>query len=185
MTMQRETVLKAIIDAEQEMFCSLNTGEDQTTEDKIKPFRLGRWMSFSALSDEVIDSYLLDLIQARKDGRNLMTEKYALMADQIPTINDDPMIGEIVAVESGWMRELAQKYPRTISHSEENAKYFQKYTACELQTYSSNTLALLHRDIVSAQLAEVNLAEKRYDNFYSRIGKGTLRELEAASAATS
>lgn len=182
MPTQRETVLKAIIDAEQEMFCALNTGEDQTTEEKIRPFRLGRWMSFSALSDDVLDSYLLDLLQARKDGRNLMTEKYALMAGQIKPISEDPLIEEIVAVEGGWMRELAQKYPHVVSHGEENAAYFRKYTACELQTYSTNTLALLHRDIVAAQLVGENLAEKRYDNFYSRIGKGSLRELEAASA---
>ncbi len=181
MATQRETVLKAIIDAEQEMFCSLNTGEDQSEASKIKPFRLGRWMSFSVLSDDFIDSYLLDLIQARRDGRNLMTEKYALMAGQIPTISDDPAIEEIVAVESGWMQELTRKYPHIISHGEDNAAYFRKYTACELQTYSPATRALMHRDVVAAQLAGVNLAEKRYDNFYSRIGKGTLRDQETAA----
>lgn len=185
MATQREVVLKAVIDAEQEMFCALNTGEDQRTEENIKPFRLGRWMSFSALSDDVIDSYLLDLLQARKDGRNLMTEKYALMAGQIPTLNDDPVIEEIVAAETGWMRELAEKYPNTIRQNQENAEYFKKYTACELQTYSTNTLMLLHRDIVAAQIVGINLAENRYNNFYARIGKGSLRDLEAAAAITS
>lgn len=184
MATQREIVLKAIIDAEQEMFCSLNTGEDQTVEGKIKPFRLGRWMSFSALSDDVLDSYLLDLIHARKDGRNFMTEKYALMAGQIEPISNNPLIEAAVAVESDWMLELACKYPHVISHNEENAAYFRQYTACELQTYSDNTLVLLHRDITSAQLAGVNLAETRYNNFYSHIGKGTLRDMETAFAAT-
>ncbi|WP_428565186.1 MAG: DUF4125 family protein [Solidesulfovibrio sp. DCME] len=183
MATQRETVLQAIIDAEQEMFCALNTGEDQNTPEKIKPFRLGRWMSFSVLSDEVIDSYLLDLIQARKEGRNLMTEKYALMAGQIPAINVDPVIEDIVAAESAWMLELADKYPHVVSHGTDNAAYFRQYTACELQTYSSHTLELLLRDIEAARQAGLNLAEQRYDNFYTRIGKGSLRELEAAAAA--
>ncbi|HWQ08183.1 MAG TPA: DUF4125 family protein, partial [Holophaga sp.] len=111
---QREVVLKAIIDAEQDMFCALNTGEDQSGEEKLKPFRLGRWMTFSALSDDFLDAYLLDLLQARQEGRNLLTEKYALMAGQIPTLSDDPLIMEIVAMEAGWMRELATKYPKTI-----------------------------------------------------------------------
>jgi hypothetical protein len=182
MATQREAVLQAIIDLEQEMFCALNTGEDQNTEEKIKPFRLGRWMTFSALSDDVLDSYLLDLIQARKDGRNLLTEKYALMAGQIPTMREEPMIEEIVAVECGWMQDLARKYPNTIKQNQENADFFKKYASCELQTYSNNTLILLHRDVLSAQINEINLAEKRYNNFYARIGHGSLQEMEATSS---
>jgi hypothetical protein len=178
MPQQREAVLKAIIDAEQEMFCALKTGEDQTTEEKIKPFRLGRWMNFSALSDEVIDSYLMDLIQARKDGCNLLAEKYALMAGQIPTQNDDPLIDEIVGAELTWMRELAEKYPHIISQNEEHANFFKKYAACELQTYSKNTLTLLHRDVVSAKISGINLAEKRYNSFYAKIGKGSLDDMK-------
>jgi hypothetical protein len=183
MPTQREALLKAIIDVEQEMFCALNTGEDQTTEDKIKPFRLGRWMTFSALSDDFLDSYLMDLVQARKDGRNLLTEKYALIAGQIPTISDDPLIEEIVAAESGWMQDLAKKYPKTIKQSKENTDYFKQYAACELQTYSQQSLILLHRDVLSAQVSGVNLAEVRYDNFYKRIGHGSLRDMETSAAA--
>ncbi|MHC1711396.1 MAG: DUF4125 family protein [Solidesulfovibrio sp.] len=182
MATQREAVLQAIIDVEQEMFCALNTGEDQNTEEKIKPFRLGRWMTFSVLSDEVLDSYLLDLIEARKDGRNLLTEKYALMAGQIPTMSEEPMIAEIVAVECGWMQDLAKKYPNTIKQTQENAEFFKKYASCELQTYSSNTLILLHRDVLSAQVHEINLAEKRYNNFYERIGHGSLQDMEATAS---
>lgn len=179
----REETIKLIIDEEQDMFCALNTEDNQNSEDQIKPFRLGRWMTFSALSEKFLDAYYKDLSQATMDGRNLLMEKYALMENKIANINDSPLVWEIVNIESGWMHELSKKYPKTIQHTDENSKYFKKYTACELQTYSNSTLECLYVDVKNALQKGINLAEERYNNFYQLLGYGTLEDLENTGGA--
>ena len=65
-----------------------------------------------------------------------MTEKYALIGDQIPTLQDNPQIERIVDIEEKWMNELAFKYPHAVKRERANAELFRKYALCELQTWS-------------------------------------------------
>ena len=63
----REQILQDIIDLETAMFCSLNIGEPMP-EDRIKPFRLMRWMTYSVLADDTLASWLSDLRAAKQAG---------------------------------------------------------------------------------------------------------------------
>ncbi len=107
-----------------------------------------------------------------------MTEKYALIGDQIPTLRDNPQIERIVDIEEKWMNELAFKYPHAVKRERANAELFRKYALCELQTWSPAAVNSYFEDIKKAMEEGRNLAEERYDNLYQNIGKGRLRDVE-------
>lgn len=69
---------------------------------------------------------------SEKDGRNVMTEKYALIGDQIPTLQDNPQIERIVDIEEKWMNELAFKYPHAVKRERANAELLEsmRYVNC-------------------------------------------------------
>ena len=150
--MQRNEIMQRIIDLETEMFMSVNA-EEAVPANTIPAFKEMRRMTYSVLSDKTVALWLCDLETAKKDGRNVMTEKYALIDDQIPTLRDNPQIERIVDIEEKWMNELAFKYPHAAVNS-----YFE--------------------DIKKAMEEGRNLAEERYDNLYQNIGKGRLRDVE-------
>ena len=137
-----------------------------------------RRMTYSVLSDKTVALWLCDLETAKKDGRNVMTEKYALIGDQIPTLRDNPQIERIVDIEEKWMNELAFKYPHAVKRERANAELFRKYALCELQTWSPAAVNSYFEDIKKAMEEGRNLAEERYDNLYQNIGKGRLRDVE-------
>ena len=174
----REQVVKDIIDIETEMFRNLNIGEPMP-EDRIKPFRMMRWMTYSVLADETLESWLADLRAAKQERRNVLTEKYARIDNLIPQIKDHPLISNIVEAEVGWMEELHRRYPKMIKREQANADLFKKYAACELETWSDESIELYYRDVCAAKMTGKNLPEERYNNMYRRTGQGTLAELEA------
>lgn len=104
--MQRNEIMQRIIDLETEMFMSVNA-EEAVPANTIPAFKEMRRMTYSVLSDKTVALWLCDLETAKKDGRNVMTEKYALIGDQIPTLRDNPQIERIVDIEEKWMNELA------------------------------------------------------------------------------
>ena len=156
--MQRNEIMQRIIDLETEMFMSVNA-EEAVPANTIPAFKEMRRMTYSVLSDKTVALWLCDLETAKKDGRNVMTEKYALIGDQIPTLRDNPQIERIVDIEEKWMNELA-------------------YALCELQTWSPAAVNSYFEDIKKAMEEGRNLAEERYDNLYQNIGKGRLRDVE-------
>ena len=177
----REQVVKDIIDIETEMFRGLNIGEPMP-EDRIKPFRMMRWMTYSVLADETLESWLTDLRAAKQARRNVLTEKYARIDNLIPQIKDHPLIANIVEAEVCWMEELHLRYPKMIKREQANAELFKKYAMCELETWSDESIELYYRDVCAAQITGKNLPEERYNNMYRRTGQGTLAELETKAA---
>ena len=176
--MQRNEIMQRIIDLETEMFMSVNA-EEAVPANTIPAFKEMRRMTYSVLSDKTVALWLCDLETAKKDGRNVMTEKYALIGDQIPTLRDNPQIERIVDIEEKWMNELAFKYPHAVKRERANAELFRKYALCELQTWSPAAVNSYFEDIKKAMEEGRNLAEERYDNLYQNIGKGRLRNLVA------
>ena len=192
--MQRNEIMQRIIDLETEMFMSVNA-EEAVPANTIPAFKEMRRMTYSVLSDKTVALWLQDLETAKKDGRNIMTEKqavlssgtadydvmtekYALIGDQIPTLQDNLQIERIVDIEEKWMNELAFKYPHAVKRERANAELFRKYALCELQTWSPAAVNSYFEDIKKAMEEGRNLAEERYDNLYQNIGKGRLRDVE-------
>jgi hypothetical protein len=175
-------VLNAIVDLETEMYRRLNTNPP-ITEDKVTPFRMMRWMTYSVLSDATQSAWMRDLCAAKAGGRNVLTEKYALMENAIVHFNSNPLIQKIVDAEVTWMDELHESYPRTIKRETKNVELFQRYALCELESWSDTSLECYYADIVAAQESGRNLCEGRYNNLNKRLGYGTLAELEQAAEA--
>jgi len=173
-----EPQIQRIIDLEWPMFHSVKASEPAACQEEEGTFRLMRWMSHSVLPPEVLDPMEAQLVEAAAQGRNLMTEKYARMAGQIPPLKDTPLIAEIVAVEADWMLAVNRRYPLTFTG---RGDQFSTYMAADLETYSDATLLQYHAFLRTAQAAGRNLVEERYTNLFQRMG---WKDIEASEAQT-
>lgn len=178
-TAAKDELIWKIVDIELEFFKSMKV-EEPVPENTLPALRRMRWMTYSALSEETLKLWLRNLENAKADERNTMIEKYALIDNLIPTLQDNPIIAKIVDQEVAWQEEVAQKYPKTVQGHDENRQLFKHYMLCELQSWSPETLLSYWADILGALEAGENLAEKRYDNLYESLGRGTLEQFNAS-----
>ena len=117
------------------------------------------------MDESTLISYYKDLLETKKDGRNIMTEKYAYMMakthpDEFTLIKNDlpsismekrELIHLILRQQLHWITEIVISYPnikrkgRPIRQSEANSgeTSFETYTTGELLTYSLSTLKSL------------------------------------------
>jgi hypothetical protein len=168
-------LINQISEIELDMFERVRTAEPSLCKDRPETFKAMRGMTHSVLSTETLKSYLEDLQKARAEGMNLLTEKYARMDNQIPPVKANPVINDIVKLESRWMRELSQKYPQIFKGG---AVGFELYLSSELETYSDKTLGLYFGDISRAEREGRSLAEERYTKLFQQIGYSSIAEAE-------
>ncbi|MHC1717965.1 MAG: DUF4125 family protein [Acidaminococcaceae bacterium] len=174
---KKKIIIDKIVDVEEKMFVSVRTKEPADCQSMLKTFRTMRSMSFSVLEIDTLNSYLEDLKEAEKSGRNLVMEKYARMDNLIPVINDSEIISGIVQIETEWMNNLHRRYPFSVNFDDR----FRNYETGELETYSDHTLGLYYRDLLTAYNNGLNLCEKRYLNLYKELGYSSLEEVEKAA----
>ncbi len=171
------SIIQKIIDIEQKMFLEVKVREEEGSracQEKPKTFRFMREISHCTLSEKTLKSYLKDLEKAVEQGRNLITEKYALMENLIPHPEEgEEYIHFISETEVGWMTDLKQRYPKIIQN---NISAFVHYMMCEYETYSVETLRLLAEDIEKAVKDKVNWAEMRYTKLFEKIDYSSLAE---------
>lgn len=170
---QRERLINKIIDIEWDMLSKVNAANSGNCQERPHAFRLMRWVSHSVLSEKVLESYLDDLQQGVKRGRNFMIEKYARMEEKLPSLNDNPIIAEIVQIEKDWKRKVSQKYPEHFPDSTEN---FENYFSCELETYSDHTIELYFEVVRTAKAEDRNLVEERYNNLFKKLGYKSIED---------
>jgi hypothetical protein len=171
----RKELLDNIIKFELDMFEQVRTSEPSLCKDRPETFRVMRGMTHSVLSTNTLQSYLGDLQKAKAEGRNLLTEKYARMDNMIPPLKTNRLIDDIVKLESCWMKELSQKYPRSFRGGSGS---FELYLSSELETYSDETLELYFGDVSRAGKEGRNLAEERYTKLAQQIGYSSIDEME-------
>lgn len=176
----KSDLMKQIVEIELDMFERVKTAEPSLCQERTETFKVMREITYSVLSAETLESYLDDLQKAKAEGRNLLTEKYARIGNQIPPLKVNPIINDIVQPESRWMSELSQKYPHIFRGG--NAG-FERYFSCELETYSDRTLELYFGDVSRAEREGRNLAEERYNNLFQQIGYGSIAEAEEKAKA--
>lgn len=174
----REALIDDIIALELEMFLAVRSRERSLCQERPEAFRLMREITHAVLSDEFLEAYLRDVRLAAGQGRNLMTEKYALMEDLIPAENDDPAVWEIVKAESDWRREVAAQFPRSVHP--DGHEGFCLYLECELQTYSAQTLAAYSKCIEAARAQSRNLVRERYELLMRKLGHESLAACEVS-----
>lgn len=176
-------IVEEIIGLELDMFLAVkNRGGTSICQERPESFRIMREMTHEVLPDTVLDSYLADLRRAVSDGRNLMTEKYALMEGLIPIRNASPLIAEIVQIESEWRKEVAAQFPRSVQP--DGHEGFCVYLGCELQTYSEKTLSEYLDYARSAQQELRNLVRDRYEILMRKLGYESLAHCESSLPRT-
>lgn len=179
----KQKVIHAIVNQELEFFRDMKT-EEPVPENTLPALRRMRWMTYSVLSEDTLSLLLRDLKEAKENGRNTMIEKYALMEGLIPDIQDNPIIRKIALQETKWQEEIAIRYSKALRNHDANRPLFQHYMECEMQSWSPEALLSYYSDILTALEEGVNLAEKRYDNLYASLGKGSLKEVDDSMSDT-
>ncbi len=188
MSDENRDLIDKILEKELQMFLTVPTIGRAICQEHPEEFRRHRRSQFSVWSRKTLKSYLNDLECAEKDGKNLMTLKYARMGNQIPCLNDDPVIDRILEIQYAWQQEMFQKYPRLMARGrvldsrddDEGRTSFETYLRGELETYSSTTLGSLYQDMENARQNSINLNEKVYEALVKSFG---LPSVEAAEQA--
>jgi hypothetical protein len=175
----REDMIDSIVEAEWKMFQDVpNIGGRAACQDDLKTFRIMRAGQSASWSDAMLESYLDDLNDAKRSGRNLLTEKYARMMrstspSEYARIEHllqpiDPeaieLIEQIVKIVLEWEQELLEKYPyivkrgRPLFSMEDSigVTSMETYLRGELSTYSIRTLASYLDHIQKEQSENVN-----------------------------
>ncbi len=184
----KASLINEIVSIELGMFQQVPTVYPTKYQESPEGFKLMRAMSFETWSENTLQSYLNDLSAALKEGRNLMTEKYARMDNLIPTINANPIIDEIVKIESEWQKELYDKYPRTLGKGALSSGApsaiigFIHYLKSELETYSDKTLESYYKDLQQALEEGRNMSYEKYTSLFQRLGYGPIEDVERKSA---
>lgn len=170
---QREDVLNEIVERELAMFLATpNEGGQADCQKRPETFRLMRRMAHSAHGDDFLNSYLSDLRQAERDGRNFMIEKYALMDELIPPLSESPLIAEIANAETDYLDEAAALYPEIIRRA--GSDRFARYLASELQTLSPRSLELYAEEIRQARAGGRNPVLERHNWLARKLGRPPL-----------
>jgi hypothetical protein len=190
---RREALIQEILDRELEMFLSVRAREPVSCQQDPEGFRLHRAAQFSVWSEETLGAYRNDLERAAQQGQNLMTLKYARMEALIPKLHEDvrvyDLIDRIVGIEVEWQGEMIKKYPYLMQlgrplHEEGERSVttsFVRYLRGELETYSEETLAHLHRDVTESHGRKENQAEHVYAHMVKSHGYASIEEAERAT----
>ena len=146
-----------------------------------------RASQFMTWPEDLLRSYLDDLDEANRVGRNLVTEKYARMMAStapdeyreriepfIPRLSDERVARQerVIAVQVAWARDFRGRYPklgaamRVLTTAEDTPEdtSFETYLRGELGTYSDRTMALYEAMVEDLQAAGRNLTEQTVAN---------------------
>ena len=196
---EKEQLIFDIAQAEWDLFQLVqNTGgraSCQNDSDTFFKMRMSQWMVFS---QETLESYMKDLQEAAKEGRNLIFEKYGFMMETtyprefeeirkyLPEVlpKAKQMIDEIAGIHVKWDKEVYEKYPhirengRVFKSSEDsvlNGSSSESYLKGEYKTYSLDTLKLIYEQVLEADKKGENLLEQIVENEVKFYGYQSLK----------
>lgn len=180
----KQEIIREILDYELEMFLKVKSRGKAACQDNPDGFRFYRGAMFSVWSIKALESYREDVQRAQKEGKNLLTLKYARMENLIPILNDNILIDKIVDIEIGWVKEIATKYPhvhskgKPIEEDTSQATSTRTYLRGELETYSDKTLELYYHNMLESRERGENLSEKICAMMVEGAGFATLQATE-------
>lgn len=177
----KEELIAKIIEIEWDMFSSVkNRGGKASCQEQPEVFKAIRSSNFAYWSEETLESYWWnDLLEAQKQKRNLMTEKYARMEGMMPSAGDTEtasLIDKIVKQECQWLEDIVMKSPhlkpaRPI-HSVDDSPYVvssETYSRGELATYSKKTLELYLQDVMDMASNSMNRIELIFNTMSEKL----------------
>jgi hypothetical protein len=196
-----KNLIDKIIELEWEMFSSVpNSGRRAACQEDRDTFSVMRYSQACEWPQDLLVSYYDDLLAARREERNLMTEKYAWMMASafpeeyrkivhlLPAIDEETSqkIEEIVAIHVDWKLAVNERYPKLgkrgrAVHSGDDSHWdtsFETYLRGELKTYSSKTISILHRVTMLQKTEGINGVERDLLQQVLRHGFTTLEQAE-------
>ncbi|NYV27576.1 DUF4125 family protein [Streptobacillus felis] len=199
--MERNDLIKEIIDIEWEMFTVLkNTGgpaECQNNKPEFIVMRKGQWDN---LPINILQSYLIDLKKAEEIGRNLLEEKYIRMMefsapeefegvkDLLPVLSPgvEVLIKKIEKTYLAWGDEFEAKFPkfsklcrplRSEGDQPERASV-QTYLRGELCSYSLKTILFYSDYIEDCVKKGINLIYETHSEVVKMKGFESIEAVE-------
>jgi hypothetical protein len=196
---RKKDIISSIIDLEWKMFQNVkNTGGKASCQEDYHTFRINRLSQAQSWSDPALESYLNDLKKAEKDGRNLLSEKYARMmastspseykqiAHLLPPLDSEALsfADKIVAIAMEWEEALADKYPHIVKrgrpiHSSQDTLFVtsvETYLRGELLTYSKKTLELVYENYLIQHSKNINGSEIILEHLIKQYGYSSLEQ---------
>ena len=200
-SMSHDALVDSIVLHEWKQFDKVkNEGGRADCQDNWNTFSIMRKSQYLTWEDELLRSFLYDLVSAESEGRNLITEKYGRMmestapeeyariAASFPEKTDEhkAIAESIIRMQVEWMEEFAKRYPNMAGnarkiHTSEDTPFetsYETYLRGELMTYSDDTLYLYGRFIVGLQRLGKNLAYMIMDNTAKLYGYRDVKDAE-------
>ena len=199
---QKDDLINKIIEAEWTMFDQVqNQGGRAGCQDDEWTFYAMRYSLHNAFSMDTLDSYLQDLKDAAREGRNLLTEKYAYMMEftdpayfdrrlkaHLPPISPEKadLVDRIANLLIRYEQEFEAVYPvfaragRPLTGNDGSDVSFHVYTIGELKTYSKRTLLYYLQDVRSACERKENISFLIHKTTAEFYGYSSLEEAEAS-----
>ncbi len=199
--MTREQLIESIVAHEWKQFDAVkNEGGRADCQDNWNTFSVMRKSQYMTWEQELLVSYLTDLLAAEARGWNMITEKYGrMMKSTAPeeyermkasfperTEEHEKIAEAIIEIQVEWMEEFAAKYPLMAGnarriHTSEDLPYetsYETYLRGELGTYSDDTLYLYGRFVVGLKRQGKNLAYMTMDNTAKLYGYRDVKDAE-------
>ncbi len=173
----RVELINRIVDLEWDMFDQVsNAGGRATCQDDEWTFYVMRFSQFASFDEATLRSYEQDILQAQREGRNVITEKYGYMMEYtdpayfdhelkhiLPAVTyiKSELVDRIANLLLGFERTFDERYPRLYSKgrplmgTQAADVSFHIYTIGELKTYSEQTLNLYYKYIAAIDSQDV------------------------------
>lgn len=194
-------IIDKIVELEWRQFDKVkNEGGRADCQDDFGTFSIMRKSQYMTWSEELLNSYCCDLVEAENKGWNLIMEKYARMMKStvpdryaelekdLPVLSDERIAiqEEIVRIQVAWMEEFAEAFPKMAGnarsiHTYEDNEYntsYETYLRGELSTYSESTFVLYGRFIAELLQNNKNLAFETMSNTAKLYGYKSLEDAE-------
>lgn len=199
----KDELIKEIIQLEWDMFHMVqNDGGTAPCQENQKTFIIMRMSQALAWTEAMLESYRNDLLSAKAQGRNLMTEKYAhmmkytapseyvLLAGYLPKVDEEATLlsNGITLLMVQWAKELKAKYPNVVNAGRPiescldtlHTTSLETYTKGELLTYSLETLKLSWSYFSQCLASGQNFYEDVLNNTVKLYGYNSLEEANNA-----
>ena len=173
---KKQQLIKKILDIELGWFQNIPATYPTACQESPDGFKLVRGSAYELWSEKTLKSYLSDLMDAVMMKRNLIWEKYAKLDGKMFNINEDPLIGKIMDIESAWTKEAQEEHPYAFRGG--TVQQFRTYLRSELDGYSSRTLKLYFEDDKRAKDEGRNPLKESYILMFRKLGYNSLDELE-------
>lgn len=177
---KRRRLIDEILEIELNMILTVSSKDTSRIEENSSTFKVVRECGFELWSIQALQSYLTDLKNAQKKDVNLMELKYARMDDLIPPINLNPLIDNIIKLETMWDKRTKREYPNIFKTSSadknEDDLRLVRYLRAEFETFSDSTLSYYYINQLKAVKEDRNLVEECLTCIFKSIGYQSLAE---------